>query len=523
MDQINCLLNSKSRFKAVELSPRLLPMQVLGKQATSTAFKAKSTLRMLSLEAEVDVARCRVRSLLSDMGVESGLWVLPELPGLTPSIAGGDAGAGNQRCFPLAAPVADFDHLLHHVMCEGEFACSANANDLWLRFDGQVSGLAKVFSKRDHCELYLRNNVLNNTKVPREAKKALVSMFASTCPSYHKSRWHFAFDVLHWISKREALIQWLEPTTVSDYSAQDARPEDMSKSEGEFLRKLAQDPVERSVFWGFFWMYYLLQGWGFGVYRWLHACPCHDGDKEGPAAASGKSKRQESCKFAGRRLIELASGKCHQFAAQLDRLALESSPKAVEALRKLQDVDSESAGKIRNCFEIAKRKILLRFQQGTSYYTTFPWNVVSLLRYVLTPAGGARCKAVRQSRTFAEELCQKHDAGQLPTGHFADMFFAGDMLLALRSWSAMTGPNDAMDESLFAELLSYGLALVCMQRLEGRHHLVSLKMGASRASSASTVSAALRRRLNQDVLQPSFRDGFESHLQVTRLKRFRVV
>ena len=118
----------------------------MGKQATNTAYKARSALRMLSLEADdVQTARFAVRSLLSDMGVESGLWSLPDL----------DASGGLEergRCFPFSIPLADFDHLLHHVMEEVEGGFSTAAKELWDSFDAQLSALSKVFSKRDHIE-----------------------------------------------------------------------------------------------------------------------------------------------------------------------------------------------------------------------------------------------------------------------------------------------------------------------------------------------------------------------------------
>ena len=166
-----------------------MPLQVLGKQATSTAYKAKSCLRMLALEADdVEFARCSVRSLLSDMGVESGLW---QLPTLTRDPA--EDFATQTRCFEHAAPLADGDHMLHHCMTELELGFSAIDKEMWACFDSQLNGLAKVFSKRDHLERYLKTNILNNDKIPAQAKQGLTSMFRSTCPTYNKSRWHFMF------------------------------------------------------------------------------------------------------------------------------------------------------------------------------------------------------------------------------------------------------------------------------------------------------------------------------------------
>ena len=141
---------SELRFRDVRIDIRLLPLQVMGKKATTTAYKARSALRMLSLEsADVRTARLAVRSLLSDMGVESGLWSLPDLDSE-------DNLENRGRCFPFSIPLADFDHLLHHVMEEVEGGFSTAAKELWDNFDAQVSALAKVFSKRDHVDSWWR-------------------------------------------------------------------------------------------------------------------------------------------------------------------------------------------------------------------------------------------------------------------------------------------------------------------------------------------------------------------------------
>ena len=191
--------------------------------------------------------------------------------------------------------------------------------------------------------------------------------------------------------------------------------------------------------------------------------------------------------------------------------------KSAEALRSLSTMGLQQVAEtIKQAFLVAKRKVMLRFEQGTSYYSTFPWSIVKLLGPVVVPAGPSRQQAERDSRTFASELCELFDKGQLSaaSGTFASQFFEGDLLTALRSWGKDSASLGApMADALFQLLLAYGLALVSMQRLEGRHHLVNLRMSASRASAAATVSAALRRRQNGDAHHPTFRAEFEDHLQ----------
>ena len=185
---------------------------------------------------------------------------------------------------------------------------------------------------------------------------------------------------------------------------------------------------------------------------------------------------------------------------------------ATSALEKLRLLDAAMAEQIKCGFVTAKHKILLRFEQGAAYYAKFPWNIVKLLGYIVAPGGQARERAIQESKAFAAELCGIFDSGQLPTNTFAQKFFQEPLLLSLRAW-ADDSNNRVMHEKLFSEVLSYGLSLVSMQRLEGRHHLVNLKVAPSRASTATTISAALRRRQNRDVYAQTFRDDFEHNLQ----------
>lgn len=70
---------------------------------------------------------------------------------------------------------------------------------------------------------------------------------------------------------------------------------------------------------------------------------------------------------------------------------------------------------------------------------------------------------------------------------------------------AWAGGAEQMDVSLFSDLVAHGTALVVMQRLEAKHHLVSQKVGRGRRSLPGAISAELRRRLNADIHTESFR------------------
>lgn len=113
---------------------------------------------MLALEApSVDVARTAVRSLLTDMGVESSLWALPSFT---------DDG----KTFPRRMPLGDLDHMMHHVMSEGETAFASN-NDMWTVFDRQINGLAKFFPKKMLVNGLCRNTSTKTRRFQVTAKK----------------------------------------------------------------------------------------------------------------------------------------------------------------------------------------------------------------------------------------------------------------------------------------------------------------------------------------------------------------
>ena len=151
--------------------------------------------------------------------------------------------------------------------------------------------------------------------------------------------------------------------------------------------------------------------------------------------------------------------------------------------------------------------MLLRFEQGTSYYGEFPWNVPRLMTFMLVTEG-ERELAIRESRAFAASLLRFKDC---EPSTYADRLFSGHLFEALTKWS--TGEHTVMDEDLFRELLSHSLCLTAMQRLESRHHLVHQQASPARAGTAAYISANLRRKQNRDLKEASFRSNCEGYLQ----------
>lgn len=101
--------------------------------------------------------------------------------------------------------------------------------------------------------------------------------------------------------------------------------------------------------------------------------------------------------------------------------------------------------------------------------------------------------------------------GHKHAGEFSRFLSDADPLgKALRSW-ALT-PDRNMDPKLLEELVGYSASLLCMQRLEAKHHLVHQRMSIARNSTPSTLSANLRRALNTDVHSATFKAEFSKYL-----------
>jgi hypothetical protein len=94
------------------LSTRLLVIQLVGVRAASSSRKARKLLNALSLESGSLPATIRkIRSILVDLGTESGLWVTPNFE----SASGGNFKQILEHLFPWALALPDADHGLHHA------------------------------------------------------------------------------------------------------------------------------------------------------------------------------------------------------------------------------------------------------------------------------------------------------------------------------------------------------------------------------------------------------------------------
>lgn len=113
------------------IASRLLPLAIVGSRAGSAVHKGQQLLRSLGLEADdLPLAISRTRTLLFDFGAESGIWSLQATDGSL------------NRLFPLALPVADIDHSIHHVMQDLPVSFTN-----WDEFKQLLSAFSKAFGK----------------------------------------------------------------------------------------------------------------------------------------------------------------------------------------------------------------------------------------------------------------------------------------------------------------------------------------------------------------------------------------
>ncbi len=95
-----------------QLITRLLPGQTLGARSSGLAHKTRKLVHMLALESErLNVTLTRCCSILSDWGVEAGIWRVP-----ADIVADLQRECNYDTLFGLSLFLPDGDHSLHHVL-----------------------------------------------------------------------------------------------------------------------------------------------------------------------------------------------------------------------------------------------------------------------------------------------------------------------------------------------------------------------------------------------------------------------
>lgn len=94
------------------VTPRLMPITLLGSRAQGAAHKIRRLLHVLGLEGDVNQMVERCISDMSDYGPESKSWTAPLVEGVA---VASNLDASKFTLFPNSMPIPDHDHCLHHA------------------------------------------------------------------------------------------------------------------------------------------------------------------------------------------------------------------------------------------------------------------------------------------------------------------------------------------------------------------------------------------------------------------------
>lgn len=293
--------------------------------------------------------------------------------------------------------------------------------------------------------------------------------------------------MLLWVLRRRDAFAFL----VNDMDfASGSSSKEMTQTELQMLVSIvSSDQADGHKFWGTALVVQVLANWGAGVSTWLHGCACshHETDRQ-----------RKSCSLKGRRAVELASGAWKRFIAELKVLSLPQS--ALAALAQLRDGgQGEWADFLLQSFQDCKSMMEMRCYQCWSFWGEFPFSILQMCGHFVDPNA-----TEDSSRTKAQQLKQTFDSYEQKTElGIPAWFFFGNLTNRQKMIAWIQGRDLSVD--LQELLVGYSTALVVMQRLESRHHLVNISMSRGRAQTPASVIAGLRRRMNQDLTHPTFR------------------
>ena len=455
----------------VSFATRIMPLQILGRRATNTAYKYRALMRALKLEVgSEDLIKARTYSMLHDMGVESKLAMVPD-----------ERSLQHDRAFEQALPLHDLDHGLHNVMLELNDCWASDFYEMW---DRQLNTMAKHFSKSDNNERFVKQCIWDNDRIAGYArKKSIAQMFNTACPTLIRHRWQYLHDVLVWVTNRRKFLMYLDPNVVFNRGDRQTPcgNDDISEMDAAAFKLLYTDKQVSATFWAMCSVVLILCKWGHQVVGWLHGCWCHPSHDD--RAEFRKANKGANCKWSGRRMIELSCGKASQLISDLQALTIQGNAAAEETMCMLAEVQQPAASEssqpqatdvISTGFITAKRLLESRFAQLTSFLQEPPWNLVSLLKFLIVPHA-ERAKAVARSREVAKAFLDMYDKGKFgDVGDIGRRFFQTTHRQALTRWAH--GQDVFMNLKLFRALVAYASALNVMQRLEAKRHLVQVRL-----------------------------------------------
>lgn len=261
------------------------------------------------------------------------------------------------------------------------------------------------------------------------------------------------------------------------------------------------DCPEGLKFWAIAFTVNVLSDWGVSTSVWLHDCMCSE------SHTTDREKKQ--CRLKGRRAINLACGAWKSFVRNLEGLTLDRS--ALTAISNLENIDTnngrEYANFIQRCFQDCRDKMKLRCIQAFSFWDALPYSCLELGRHFADASVDENW-----SRARALELMNLFDSFESKTslGAVSWLFFGDNTNRNhIMTWAKTGKPLPAYLHQL---LFGYCTSLTVMQRLEAKHHLANVSLTRGRALSVPGVVSGLRRRLNRDLIQPSFRSSLSDLL-----------
>lgn len=294
---------------------------------------------------------------------------------------------------------------------------------------------------------------------------------------------------LEWVLARRAAFEFL----LLDMEYEHGNKE-LTSSEWEMLVDIVNPAsAAHSKFWAYCLVIQCLSDWGVAISKWMHQCRCcHHVTK----------KERDTCHMKGRCGIEMAMGTWKEFLSTLANLKL--SPQAAEMLSRLDD---ETSQKLLRSFQDCKHEMEFRGKQAWSFWDCLPHKLLSMGHHFLT----ASLHDEQKSRKRAVCLLEEYDScTDKPSLGVVSWYVFSRHRNDLLHWCVEEKP---MSSNLRSILFGYCSSLLVMQRLEGRHHLVNIRLTKGRALLPAGLMADLRRKQHPDLRMVEFRNMFPELLR----------
>jgi hypothetical protein len=298
------------------------------------------------------------------------------------------------------------------------------------------------------------------------------------------------------------VIQELVPQLGDEAGVESAQHADAFTSEElTQMRVIGAVCVEACLWWVRVYLLFPIDLWGMSVSAWMHGCECHEA-----LILSGK---KIDCNHKGRRAAPWAAFMKEKFRRELACMDASTEATALILENSLHPKFQLLLGEFVTCRNSVVHRYILVF----SYWDKLPWAVVKLYEAEVRPCKEARLRVVQTARQLSLQY-DRNKASQSPVwyGNVADRFFSNEHPSGLRRVIDKLEIRYLMPFQLKSELQVYGTVLMVMQLLESRHHLANQKMVLARNTSLPTLSAALRRTVNDDTRTLEFKQNIDQYI-----------